>query len=78
MLKRTLFFGSSGKLSIKNTLLQYEPRQEGEIRKFPLEDLGCLVIESLQMVVTTQDIFAELIMYMELRFAQVIVSTNQH
>lgn len=54
MLKRTLFFGSPGKLSIKNTLLQYEPWQEGEIRKFPLEDLGCLVIESLQMVVTTQ------------------------
>lgn len=52
MLKRTLFFGSPGKLSVKNTLLHYYPREGGEERFFPLEDLGCIIIESLQITLT--------------------------
>ena len=52
MLKRTLFFGSPGKLSVKNTLLHYYPREGGEERSFPLEDLSCIIIESLQITLT--------------------------
>lgn len=52
MLKRTLFFGSPGKLSVKNTLLHYQPWEGDKERSFPLEDLSCIVIESLQMTLT--------------------------
>lgn len=50
MLKRTLFFGSPGKLSIKNGLLVYESGSpETAIRTFPVEDIGFLVLESMQL-----------------------------
>lgn len=58
MLKRTLFFSSPGKLNIKDGLLQYESGNMQEKKTFPLEDLGCIVIESLQMTVTTHCINA--------------------
>ena len=58
MLKRTLFFGSPGKLSVQNTLLHYEPWENGESKNFPIEDLGTVVIESLQMTLTTQSLNA--------------------
>lgn len=56
MLKRTLFFGSPGRLFLERSLLAYEPRGidgVSEKRTFPLEDLGFIVLESLQLVVTT-------------------------
>ena len=56
MLKRTLFFGSPGHLSVKNNQLCYEPRDPGEgpsSRAFPLEDLGCVLVESMQMTLTS-------------------------
>jgi CRISPR-associated protein Cas1 len=56
MLKRTLFFGSPGKLSVKNTLLCYTSWDKDEnqtTRTFPLEDLGCVVVESMQMTLTS-------------------------
>lgn len=56
MLKRTLFFGSPGRLSLERSLLAYETENTKgvvEKRTFPLEDLGILVLESLQMSVTT-------------------------
>lgn len=56
MLKRTLFFGSPGKLSVRNTMLCYTPCDREpvqETRTFPLEDLGCVVVESLQMTLTS-------------------------
>lgn len=53
MLKRTLFFGSSGKLSVKNSLLWYEPgNTDEEPRSFSIEDLGFIVIENSQIVLT--------------------------
>ena len=48
MLKRTLFFGSPGRLFLERSLLAYEPRGiDGisEKRTFPLEDLGFIVLE---------------------------------
>lgn len=56
MLKRTLFFGSPGRLFLERSLLAYEPRGidgVSEKRTFPLEDLGFIVLESLQLSVTT-------------------------
>ncbi len=56
MLKRTLLFGSPGKLSVKNTLLCYtsfDQEQVQTIRTFPLEDLGCVVVESMQVTLTS-------------------------
>ncbi len=56
MLKRTLFFGSPGRLFMENTLLAYEAGNAeappGK-RTFPLEDIGFIVLESLQISVTT-------------------------
>ena len=56
MLKRTLFFGSRGRLFLERSLLAYEAEnREGvlEKRTFPLEDLGFLVLETQQLSVTT-------------------------
>ena len=56
MLKRTLFFGSPGRLFLEHSLLAYEMRNANdasEKRTFPLEDLGFIVLESLQLAVTT-------------------------
>ncbi len=54
MLKRTLFFSSSGKLYIKNSLLWYEPGDPAaEKRSFPIEDIGFIVIENQQMLITS-------------------------
>ncbi len=56
MLKRTLFFGSRGRLFLERSLLAYEAEnREGVVEKrtFPLEDLGFLVLETQQLSVTT-------------------------
>lgn len=54
MLKRTLFFGSPGKLSVKNKLLFYEAADtDAEPRSFAVEDIGFIVIESRQIVLTS-------------------------
>ena len=56
MLKRTLFFGSRGRLFLERSLLAYETEnREGVVEKrtFPLEDLGFLVLETQQLSVTT-------------------------
>lgn len=56
MLKRTLFFSSPGRLFLENTLLIYEPNNHGvppEKHHFPIEDIGFIVLESLQLSITT-------------------------
>ena len=56
MLKRTLFFGSPGRLFLEHSLLAYEMRNVNNVpekRTFPLEELGFIVLESLQLSVTT-------------------------
>lgn len=55
MLKRTLFFGSPGRLFLERGQLAYEPANaEGSAgkRTFPLEDVGVVVLESLQIALT--------------------------
>ena len=52
MIARTLSFGSPGKLSISHSQLVYDG--EGGIhRTFPVEDVGFVIIETGQMVVST-------------------------
>lgn len=56
MLKRTLLFGSPGRLFLENTLLTYETNGKGtpvEKHHFPVEDIGVVLLESLQITVTT-------------------------
>lgn len=56
MLKMTLFFGSPGHLSVKNNQLCYEPRDPGDgppLRTFPMEDIGSILVESMQMTLTS-------------------------
>lgn len=56
MLKRTLFFSSPGRLFLENSLLTYEAGKQGtppEKHRFPVEDIGFVVLESQQITVTT-------------------------
>ena len=56
MLKRTLFFSSPGRLFLENSLLTYEAGKLGtppEKHRFPVEDIGFVVLESQQITVTT-------------------------
>lgn len=49
MVKRTLFFSSPCKLSLKNCQLVVDNRETGEVRTVPVEDIGVVMIEN-QMV----------------------------
>lgn len=52
MVKRTLFFGSPCRLSLKNNQLVIENKETGEIKKCPIEDLGYVVIEDQSVSIT--------------------------
>lgn len=52
MLKRTLFFGSPGKLSIHDSLLMWESTVNPS-RTIPLEDIAFIVLESQQILIST-------------------------
>jgi len=54
MITRTLFFSNPGHLSVKMEQLVYTPPREmgGEARTFPIEDLGFVIIENQQMILT--------------------------
>lgn len=49
MLKRTLFFGKPSRLSMKDRQLVIESKENGEIHKVPIEDIGYAVIENQQI-----------------------------
>ncbi len=54
MLKRTLFFSTGGKLSIKDGLLWYESGDSAVGKhSFAMEDIGFIVVESQQMLITS-------------------------
>lgn len=54
MLKRTLFFSTGGKLSIKDSLLWYESSDSAVGKhSFSIEDIGFIVVESQQMLITS-------------------------
>lgn len=49
MLKRTLFFGKPSRLSLKDRQLVIESKENDEIHKVPIEDIGYAVIENQQI-----------------------------
>ena len=54
MLKRTLFFSTGGKLFIKDSLLWYESNDSAVGKhSFSIEDIGFIVVESQQMLITS-------------------------
>ena len=55
MLKRTLFFSLRGHLRVEHRQLVYETYKENEkqTHRFPIEDLGFIVIESTAVTVTS-------------------------
>lgn len=52
MLKRTLFFTNPYRLSFKNKQLVAEERESGEVRTVPVEDIGFVVLESMQISIS--------------------------
>ena len=52
MVKRTLFFGSNCRLSLKNQQLVIENRETGEVKTCPIEDIGYALIEDQSVSVT--------------------------
>lgn len=54
MLKRTLFFSTGGKLFVKDSLLWYESSDSAVGKhSFTIEDIGFIVVESQQMLITS-------------------------
>lgn len=53
MLKRTLFFGSSGSLRIRQSQLVFEKNEDHSEHSAPVEDLGFVIIESPQIMIST-------------------------
>lgn len=52
MLKRTLFFASSGTLKMKQKQLLFEPF-DGALSSIPIEDIGFVVVESSAITIST-------------------------
>jgi len=52
MLKRTLYFTNPFRLSLKNNQLVAEERETGEVRTVPVEDIGFVVLESMQISIS--------------------------
>lgn len=53
MLKRTLYFSSPGFLSVKDTQLVFDPKNGGDVKKVPVEDIGFMIIENQQIAVSS-------------------------
>ncbi|HRZ41713.1 MAG TPA: type II CRISPR-associated endonuclease Cas1 [Bacteroidales bacterium] len=52
MIKRTLFFTTPARLSLKDNQLVFQGSDAGEIRTMPIEDLGFVVLENHQISVS--------------------------
>ena len=52
MLKRTLFFGSPYRLTLKYDQLVAEPKNGGEARTVPVEDIGFVVLDHMQLSIS--------------------------
>lgn len=49
MLKRTLFFTKPAYLSVKNNQLVVDLKDEGKVKTVPVEDIGFILIENMQI-----------------------------
>lgn len=52
MLKKTLFFSNPYRLSLKNLQLVAESKVDGEVRTIPVEDIGFMVLDNMQISVS--------------------------
>ncbi|OFY13678.1 MAG: subtype II CRISPR-associated endonuclease Cas1 [Bacteroidetes bacterium GWE2_42_24] len=53
MIKRTLYFGNSGYLHLKNSQLIWEPEPNEEMTPtIPIEDIGMLIIDNARITIT--------------------------
>ncbi|MBC6493020.1 type II CRISPR-associated endonuclease Cas1 [Flavihumibacter stibioxidans] len=52
MVKRTLYFGNPAYLRVENEQLKIELRESGEIRQIPIEDIGYIILDNQQIVIT--------------------------
>lgn len=52
MLKRTLFFSNPYHLSVKDRQLMVSPKENGDVRTLPIEDLGFVIIDHHQISIT--------------------------
>ena len=52
MLKKTLFFSNPYRLNFKLNQLVAESRQDGEVRNIPIEDIGFVVIDHMQISIS--------------------------
>jgi len=52
MIKRTLFFSSACKLSVKDKQLLIENRETGELNQAPIEDIGFIVFDNPAIIIT--------------------------
>src|SRR6056297_118509 len=49
MIKRTLYFTKPGRLSVKNKQLVVELKEEQQTKTVPVEDIGFMLIENMQI-----------------------------
>lgn len=52
MLKRTLYFSSPGFLSVKDKQLVFDPKDVDGVKTVPIEDIGFMVLENMQISVS--------------------------
>ncbi|MDD2386997.1 MAG: type II CRISPR-associated endonuclease Cas1, partial [Bacteroidales bacterium] len=52
MLKKTLFFSNPYRLSLKNLQLVAESKDDGELRTIPVEDIGFMVLDNMQISIS--------------------------
>lgn len=52
MVKRTLYFGNPAYLRVENEQLKIELRESGEIRQVPIEDIGYIILDNQQIVIS--------------------------
>ena len=52
MLKRTIYFSNPHRLSLKHKQLVAEERETGEVRTVPVEDIGFVVLDNMQISVS--------------------------
>ncbi|MCK9256006.1 MAG: type II CRISPR-associated endonuclease Cas1 [Bacteroidales bacterium] len=52
MLKKTLFFTNPYRLSLKNNQLVAESHIDGEIRTIPVEDIGFVILDNMQISIS--------------------------
>ncbi|HEU4470654.1 MAG TPA: type II CRISPR-associated endonuclease Cas1 [Flavisolibacter sp.] len=53
MVKQTLYFGNPAYLKTRTEQLVVEKQDDGEIRSFPIEDLGVLILDHAQITITS-------------------------